>query len=46
MQRNPHVYSDIAKTYGERLDEIDPEAILNADLGDGITRVHRDEAGP
>jgi hypothetical protein len=45
LNHTPAVYDDIANAYIERLDTIDPGAILNADLGEGVTSVRRDDKG-
>lgn len=44
QKRTTAGYADIAKSYVERLDTIDPSAILNAELKDGL-KARRDDGG-
>ena len=45
MTRSPAAYGDIAKSYILAMDEHSPDAILSADLGEGIKRTYRDAQG-
>ncbi len=45
MTRSTAAYGDIAKSYILAMDEHSPDAILSADLGDGIKRTYRDHNG-
>ena len=45
MTRSPAAYGEIAKSYILAMDEHSPDAILNADLGEGIRRTYRDHNG-
>ena len=45
MTRSTAAYGDIAKSYILAMDEHSPDAILSADLGDGIRRTYRDDRG-
>ena len=45
MARSTASYGDIAKSYVLAMDEHSPDAILSADLGDGIKRTYRDDHG-
>lgn len=43
--RSPRGYAPIAQKFIEQMDQHSPDAILNAELGDGIKSVHRDHSG-
>ena len=45
MERSPAAYGDIAKAYILAMNEHSPDAILSADLGEGIRRTYRDQNG-
>ena len=45
MTRSTAAYGEIAKSYILAMDEHSPDAILSADLGDGIRRTYRDDHG-
>ena len=45
MTRNTASYGDIANAFIMSMDEHSPDAILSADLGEGIRRTYRDDHG-